>query len=269
MILEIKQTCSQGQNRFDIINNGEIIYKADSSWLPMVTDASRKMHITNCSGGLLYQTHYSLLENVEESMCPFKYLFTGSQKFVKFDIVNNMQNYVGSFYAEMNGIADSKFCAEYGGRVLVGYRRKIGVKEFISFYDGETQVGQITKSNKVVDNLDTYMVHFLNGYNEWMPIIAFFTIYYDFLYHNHSGEVNKTYSVKYSYSISKNQDKYNEDFILKNFGEKEVARMEEVMKVKPMVAGMSMKTFWIIFASGWGAALLIAAIVLLIVFGVI
>lgn len=39
------------------------------------------------------------------------------------------------------------------------------------------------------------------------------------------------------------------------------------MKVKPMVGGMSLKTFWIIFAAGWGAALLIAAIILLIVFG--
>lgn len=266
MILEIKQTCSKGQNRFDIISNGEILYKADSSWLPMVTDASRKMHIADCSGRVLYQTHYSLLENVGESMLPFKYLFTGSQKFFKFDVVNDMDSYVGSFYAETNGIADGKFCVEYNRRILIGYRRKIGVKEYVSFYDGETQVGQITKSNKVVDNLDSYMMHFLNGYDQWLPILAFFVIYYDFLYYNHSGEINKTYSVKYSYTIDKNKDKYNENFILNNFGADEVARMEELMKVKPMVGGMSLKTFWIIFAAGWGIALLIAAIILIIVF---
>lgn len=266
MILQIKQTCSAGQNRFDIIGNGEILYKADSSWLPMVSDKSRKMHITDCSGRLLYQTYYSLLENMVESLIPFKYLFTGSQKFFKFDVVNHMDSYVGSFYAETKGIADSKVCVEYHGRILVGYRRKSGIKEFISFYDGEIQVGQITKSNKVVDNLDSYMLHFVDGYDEWLPMLAFFTIYYDFLYYNHSGEINKTYSVKYSYTIDKNKDKYNEDFIVKNFGPEEVARMEELMKVKPTVAGMSLKTFWIIFAAGWGVALLIAAIILIIVF---
>lgn len=267
MILQIKQTCSKGQNRFNIISNGEIIYKADSSWLPMVTDATRKMHITDCSGRLLYQTQYSLLENIAESMLPFKYLLTGSQKFLKFDVINDMNNYIGSFYAETNGIIDSKVCIEYGGKILVGYRRKIGVKEYISFYDEETQVGQITKSNKVVDNLDSYMLHFLDGYDEWLPMLAFFTIYYDFLYYNHSGEMNKTYSVKYTYTIGKNNDKYDENFILNNFGAEEVTRMEELMKVKPMVGGMSLKTFWIIFAAGWGVALLIAAIILLIVLG--
>ncbi len=267
MILQIKQTCSKGENRFDIISNGEIIYKADSSWLPMVTDRFRKMHITDCSGGLLYQTQYSLLENMGESMIPFKYLFTGSQKFLKFDVVNHENSHVGSFYTETSGIVDSKVCVEYGGRILVGYRRQIGIKEYISFYEEETQVGQISKSNKVVDNLDSYLLHFLDGYDEWLPMLAFFTIYYDFLYYNHSGESNKTYSVKYTYTIGKKKDKYNEDFILKNFGAEEVTRMEELMKVKPMVGGMSLKTFWIIFAAGWGAALLIAAIILLIVFG--
>ena len=266
MILEIKQTCSTGQNQFDIISNGQLIYRANSSWFPMVTNASREMHITDASGALLFGTYYSLIDNIAESSIPFKYLLTGSQQFVKFDVVDRGNNYVGSFYAERNGIADSKMCIEYRGKVLVGYRRKLGIKEYVSFYDGEVQVGQLTKSNKVVDNKDTYMLHFLNGFEELTPILAFFTIYYDFLYCNHSGEFNKTYSVKYTYSFDRNSDKYNEDFILKNFGEAEVARMEEVFKVEPKVGGMSLKTFWIIFAAGWGIALTIAAIILIIVF---
>lgn len=266
MILEIKQTSSYGQNTFDIIDNGETIYKADSSWMPLVTDRTKKMHITDVSGTLLYQTKYSLVENLGEGLAAFKYLFTGSQKFIKFDIIDAGDNHKGSFYTEMNGIAKSKVCIEYDGKVLVGYRRAIGVKEFVSFYDGETQVGQITKNNKVVDNLDAYILHFLDGYDGWTPILAFFTIYYDYLYYNHSGQINKTYSVKYNYTFDRNNDKYNEDFILKNFGAEEVARMEELMKVTPKIGGMSMKTFWIIFASVWGAALLIAAIILIIIF---
>ncbi len=224
------------------------------------------MHITNASGAVVYQTYYSLLDNVAESMIPMKYLFTGSQKFVKFDVVDYTNNYVGCFYAEANGIADSKMCMEYRGQTIVGYRRKMGAKEYVSFYIGEAQVGQLTKSNKVVDNMDSYMLHFLNGFEDMTPILAFFTIYYDFLFHNHSGEINKTYSVKYTYSYNKNNDKYDSDFILRNFGAAEVARMEEALKVEPKVAGMSLKTFWIIFAAGWGVALLIALIVLFIIF---
>ena len=176
MILEIKQTSSVGQNRFNIMSNGQIIYQADSSWMPLVSNESRKMHITNASGAVVYQTYYSLLDNLAESMIPMKYLFTGSQRFVKFDIVDYTNNYVGSFYAESNGIAESKVCLEYRGQMLVGYRRKLGVKEYVSFYAGETQVGQLTKSNKVVDNLDAYLLHFVNGFEEWTPILAFFTI---------------------------------------------------------------------------------------------
>ena len=185
---------------------------------------------------------------------------------MKFDVVDYTNNYVGCFYAEANGIADSKMCMEYRGQTIVGYRRKMGAKEYVSFYIGEAQVGQLTKSNKVVDNMDSYMLHFLNGFEDMTPILAFFTIYYDFLFHNHSGEINKTYSVKYTYSYNKNNDKYDSDFILRNFGAAEVARMEEALKVEPKVAGMSLKTFWIIFAAGWGVALLIALIVLFIIF---
>lgn len=265
MILEVKQTCSTGKNLFDIICDGQLIYKADSTWFPLFTDGTNKMHLTDLSDTMVYQTKYSLLENVSESMIPFKYVFTGSQTFMKFYVLDRAHRDIGTFYVEVSGVLDRKMCLEYHGRVIAGYRKEAGDKQYVSFYDGESQVGQLTKSNKVVDNLDHYVLHFLDGFEEWIPMLAFFTIYYDFIYNNNSGELQKSYEVKYTYSFDKNSSKYQDTFIRDNFSEAEEARMEELLKVTPMVGGMTLKTFWIIFGVGWGVALFIVALIFALV----
>lgn len=266
MILEIKQTASSGINRFDISSHGTLLYRADSSWLPGITENARKLHLTDTEGSLVYEARYSVLENIAESGIPLKYLVTGSQKFAGFEVIGQEGEHVGNFYVEINGIADRKICLEHDGRVLIGYKRKLGDREAVSFYEEDMQVGQLTKSNRVSNNLDNYMLHFLDGFDQWKPILACFVIYYDFLYHGHAGEYRKGYTVKYTYSFDRNNEKYQDDFIRDNFGEEELKRMEAFFKVKPMVGSMSLKTFWIIFAAGWGIALAVAAIVLIIVF---
>lgn len=268
MILKINQTASNGNNHFLITSEENLLYQAHTPWFPIFpTDNSVKLSLMNVQGEILYQTEYSFMDNLVEELIPYKYLFTGSQKFDRYTIVDTIGNRHGAFFIEAQGILDRRICLEYHGKLLVGYKRATGVMEYVSFYDGETLVGQMSKSNKIVaDNQDHYMIHFIDGYEGLEPILAFFTIYYDFTYHNNSGEVHKGYKVTYKVSYHKNIDKYDPDFISRNFGIEENLRMNEFFKNSAAASStLNMKTFWLIFGIGWGVALLIAAIVLLLV----
>lgn len=269
MILGINQTSSNGKNHFAITKGQNLLYKAETPWFPMLPiDNMVKLNLMNAQGEMLYQTEYSFLDNLTEELIPYKYLFTGSQKFDRFTIVDQTGNRLGAFFVEAQGILDRRICLEYRGKLLVGYKRSTGNMEYVSFYDGETIVGQMTKSNRLVaNNMDHYMIHFVDGYDGLEPVLAFFAIYYDFMYHNHSGEVHKGYKISYKTTYHKNIDKYDPDFIRRNFGEAESLRMDEFFKTSAKASStLNMKTFWIIFAAGWGVALLIAAIILMAIF---
>ena len=101
---------------------------------------------------------------------------------------------------------------EWRGRLIVGYRKEAGKKEVVSFYDGETQIGQLTKPNAVVNNCDCYLLHFLDNSLD-REIVAFFTVYYDFLYHNHSGELMRGRRTDVEYTFDRYNKMFNKNFI--------------------------------------------------------
>ena len=268
MILKINQTASNGNNHFLITSGENLLYQAHTPWFPILPiDSTAKLSLMNAQGEILYQTEYSFMNNLTEELIPYKYLFTGSQKFHCYTIVDTMGNQQGAFFVEAIGIMNQRICLEYQGKLLVGYKRSAGSMEYVSFYDDVTLAGQLSKSNKIVaDNKDHYMIHFVEGYEGLEPILAFFAIYYDFMYHNNSGEVHKGYKSSYKVTYHKNNNKYDPDFISRNFGEEERLRMNEYFKASAAASStLNMKTFWLIFGISWGVALLIAAIVLLLV----
>ena len=270
MILEINQISANGKNLFEIIEGGQLLYQAHSPWLPMITDAARKITMSDPAGQKVFETNYSFLENMSEAIVPFKYLLTGAQKFNQYSVVDADGKTIGAFYSELNGLIDKKLYLQRENRAIVGYRRSVGNKEVVSFYQNERQVGQLTRSNSTVNNQDRYLPHFLPGYESWLPILAFFTVYYDFMYHNNSGKVMIGYSTKYVYTYDKNNKKYDKNFIRNNFGQAEDDRINgkgsNSMKAKASVGNLTMKQFWTIFGIGWGVAILTAVIILLIVF---
>lgn len=270
MILEINQTNSAGVNTFEVMDQGVLLYKAESPWYPLMTDVTRKIRMFNPAGEQVFESRYSFLENVAESSIPFKYLFTGSQKFAQYTVIDTNGNEAGAFYAEQTELMKSKMVLQYEDRALVVYKRSIGAIEVACFYDGDTMVAQLTKSNKRVNNLDKYLLHILPDMEAWLPVMVFFVVYYDFVYHNNSGEIMVGTKISYTYTYDKNNTKYDPNFILNNFGQEEADRIagKGPNSIVPptTVGGMSMKTFWIIFGVGWGVAILIVAVVLIMTF---
>ncbi len=83
---------------------------------------------------------------------------------------------------------------------------------------------------------------------------AFFAIYYDFKYHNNTAKMHRGYKVVYKKNFHKNIDKYDPDFIRRNFGENELQRMETFFKESvKKTSTLNLKVFWIIWGALMGA----------------
>lgn len=273
MILEIRQTTANGTNNFEITEQGRLIYKALTNFLkpnsPLGGDSLRKLLLMDADDNMILHTHYDVRENLVESSIPLGYLFRDSKKVRRYNILDSSNRLLGNFYYELTGIADSKMVIEYENKYISCFKRCVGNKEVITFYDGETQIGQLTKPNCVVNNHDFYFVHFSDSYRFMQNIISLFVIYFDYIFHNHSGEIAQGYSWNKTYTYDRNSKKYNKNYIRDNFGIEENHRVENFIKntydSRAQKSGFNLKKFWLIFGCGWTAAFILALIALLII----
>ena len=62
-------------------------------------------------------------------------------------------------------------------------------------------------------------------------VLSFFTVYYDYRKYNHSGELTKnTVQISNSYTYGKNNDKYNPNWIAKEFGQQAADELEQKLR---------------------------------------
>ena len=80
-------------------------------------------------------------------------------------------------------------------------------------------------------NLDVYFLHIKDEYASIIPVLSFFTVYYDYRKYNHSGELTKnTVQISNSYTYGKNNDKYNPNWIAKEFGQQAADELEQKLR---------------------------------------
>lgn len=234
MLITIKQTKSNFENLFEIISGGQLLFQAKAPWmklsLPFNADNLRELTFSNPAGETVYTTRYKFIDNLVEESIPYKYLLTKEQRFGQFEIVGQNGS-EGSFYVMQNGYFDSKFCIEHMGKVYLGYSLDKGKNNYVSIYDGDRQIAQITKPLAVIDNLDVYFLHIKDEYASIVPVLSFFTVYYDYRKYNHSGELTKnSVQIATSYSYGKNNDKYNPNWIAGEFGRQAADELDQTLK---------------------------------------
>ncbi len=275
MLLEVKQINSNANNTFQVLKHGEIIYTVTATWLSGLDNDSQKIRMTDLNQQVVFETTYNLIENISESAIPYKYLFTGSQKFDQYKVLDGTGQETGAFYKEATELFGRKLILQYADRMVIGYKVDAGKKEVVCFYENDRQIGQLTKPNYVVDNLDQYMLHFVDGYEDWIAVLSLFTVYFDHIYHGNAGNMRIGVSTSVTYSYSPYNKFYDKDFILRHFGTEEAARVENPKKAMKLagingnIGDMVKRTpkwFWIMFAGIWLFVFLIFAIVLMIIF---
>ena len=214
MILQVDQVSANGNNQFEIRENGMLLYRAHTPFykpvIPVGGSAFRQLSLTAPDGSLIVSTAYDMAENLRASAIPLSWIFTGSKQVDRYSVQNGAGQTAARFYFEQTGAMNTRLVIEAGGRVTAGYIREVGKREVVSFYEGERQVGQLTKPNCVTNQLDRYLLHFFDGVIA-KEIAAFFVVYYDYLYHHNSGKIGVGRDIHVTYTYDKNSKKYHKD----------------------------------------------------------
>ena len=227
MIIKVEQTKSNLKNKFDIKVNNELKYLAGTPWMnidvPLNVDNISKCIITKTDESICCVSSYNIMENISNAAIPMKWVFTGEQKSLIFNIFDAQNNICGKFYKLTNGFLDTKYVIEYGNYTLKSYDISVGKTRNISIYKDDLQIAEILKPLSVSDNLDYYYLFLLDEYSDLEIILSFFTVFFDYQNYSNNGEVvsNKK-EVSISYTYDKNNKFYDKNWIENNFNKKEV-----------------------------------------------
>lgn len=251
MIAKIAQIKANGENRFEISNESGVLFYASTPWmnikLPFNAENIRKLTMTDYSGKEIFTSSYSVIENALEEALPFKYFWAGEQQFAKY-YLNGENGVEGSFYSRQDGFLDKKYCIEKDGRIILGYSIGKGKIEVISFYENEQQIAQLTKPLSVENNLDLYYLHLADEKDDLFPILAFFTIYYDYRYYHNNGQfVSGKERVSIEYTFDKNNKYYNQNWIKQQFGSLEAEHFQNELKQHREASKKRMQKAFMIF----------------------
>lgn len=270
MVAKVTQTKANGQNLFEISNSTGVLFYAKTPWmnlnLPFNLENIQQLIMMTKSGEVAYTTSYSVVENVVEGAIPLKFLWSDGQRFLRYSIVNN-DEIRGSFYARQDGFWDSKFVIENNGRQVIGYDIGVGKIRALSLYENGVQICQITKPLSTINNLDIYYIHLLDEDIDLLPVLSFFVIYYDYLKYNRAGEfVYEKIEINREYTYDANNKYYNPDWIEQHFGKAESDRFKEEINQYDEAAKKRARRIVKIVFLGFGIALVVAGIFLLVLF---
>lgn len=270
MLIKIQQTKSNFENIFEVSSNGQVLFNAKAPWLkisaPFNMENVRKLVFSDVTGSTLYTTKYNIIDNTLEESIPFKYLISKEQKFGQFEIIGK-NGREGAFYTLQNGLFEKKFCIEHMGKVYWGYSIDKGKRNIVSLYDENIQIAQITKPLTVIENLDIYFLHIKEDFTSLIPVLSFFTIYYDYRKYNNAGEFTKnSVEISVSYSYDKNNSKYNPNWILEEFGQETFNELNTVLDNLEAEGRVQAKKIGKLVALSFLIIIVIALIILSIIF---
>ncbi len=270
MLIKIQQTKSNFENIFEVSSNGQVLFNAKAPWLkisaPFNMENVRKLVFSDVTGSTLYTTKYNIIDNALEESIPFKYLISKEQKFGQFEIIGK-NGREGAFYTLQNGLFEKKFCIEHMGKVYWGYSIDKGKRNIVSLYDENIQIAQITKPLTVIENLDIYFLHIKEDFTSLIPVLSFFTIYYDYRKYNNAGEFTKnSVEISVSYSYDKNNSKYNPNWILEEFGQETFNELNTFLDNLEAEGRVQAKKIGKLVALSFLIIIVIALIILSIIF---
>ncbi len=266
MLVTIRQTKSSGQNLFQVEEQGQLLFQAQTPWadlrLPLEAEKMRRLTFSDAQGRPLYHTFYRLLDNALRSLTKYKFLLGTSAKVEEYQVLDETGQQQGSFYTQIDGIFTSQLTICYGEEQYDCYPRFMGKIYVVSIFRDGRQIAQITKPLDTWDLLDIYYLHLLENCRHLLPILSFFTIYIDALSFAQPGRAAK-YSVekRRAYSFNKNNDKYDPHWIAQAFGPEAQRELDHLLQEHPernprSAAGLKRAWKWAAIIAG--ALLLLA-----------
>ena len=237
MKIAVYQVESEQKNKFEIKYDNIIKYKAVLPFVtikePLDLEKIRNINIYNLNNEKVYTTDYAYLENLKEQFIPFKFLFTGSQKFNQL-LFKSETNTIKIYYEE-NDIWKNRYVIEVNDKRYYCYSVEDGHIRHLPIFDDEKQIGEILKSNIVIDAKDEYCCYLKDKYKNIADGIVALILYLDRKEYSSSYIVNNSYTLKKKYSYNRNNKYYDKDWVKNNFDEefyKKVEKEIEMVKEK-------------------------------------
>ncbi len=223
MLLTIKQVKASGENLFQVTSAQGLLFEAKTPWLalqaPFHAENLRQLTFTDPDGKPVYHTEYNLMQNSIEDFTATKSLLGKESHQMQYEVVDSEGCCHGSFFHQTNSAFDAHYTVLYHGEPLLCYTRSIGKVFAVSIFCRQRQVGQITKSLDVKNNLDVYYLHLEDTRQELVPVLSFFTVYLDSREFHRGGQaVKASGEVSWSYTYDKNNDRYDPHWIADTFG---------------------------------------------------
>lgn len=149
MLVTIRQTKSSGQNLFQVEEQGQLLFQAQTPWadlrLPLEAEKMRRLTFSDAQGQPLYHTSYQLLDNILRSLTKYKFLLGTSAKVEEYQVLDETGQQQGSFYTQIDGVFTSQLTICYGEEQYDCYPRSIGKIYVVSIFQEGRQIAQITK----------------------------------------------------------------------------------------------------------------------------
>ena len=200
MIITIAQTASNIKQQYDI--------ESENFYYSGVTgNLSRLQSITlhnkeNTIKGIYNRSNWI-------HYIPLRYLFGGANLTRGFALSKNDNQY-GNIVFSKHGFHKSFYViALYSGEIFHCYCRSIGSFDYVSIYQGDTQIALIETYLSVNDYKYTHKLFLLDEYNQFAETLSFFVLYYaSYTFAKRMHMSIGSVSVK-SWSFSKYNDKYD------------------------------------------------------------
>lgn len=233
MKIDVIQVESEMKNEFEIKYNDILQYKAKLPFVsiqePFDLEKLRKIKIYDINDNEIYRTNYKYIGNLKEEFIPMKDLIIGSQKFNQ--LLFESENNIIKIYFETNGIWKNRYVIEMNNKQYYCYSIEDGYIRHLPIYDGEMQIGEILKSNVVIDGKDEYCCYLKDGYENLADGIMSLLLYLDRNQYSSSYLVNKSYDLSKSYSYSKANKMYDKEWVKNNFGDEFYKKVDEDVKL--------------------------------------
>ena len=200
MIIKISQTASNIKQSYDI-ESENFYYNGDAGSI------SRLQSITLSNNENTIKGIYNISKWV--NYIPFRYLFGEANLTRLFHLYEN-DNLYGVIVFSKHGFLKSFYViALDSGEIFHCYSLSRGSFNFVSIYQGDTQIALIETYLSVNDYKYTHKLYLLDEYNQFADTLSFFVLYYasyNFAQRMHMSSGST--SIK-SWSFSKYNNKYN------------------------------------------------------------
>ena len=102
MILQINQVTANGRNQFEILENGQLLFRGSAPFynpgIPIGGDVFRKLTLMDAMNRPILYTDYNAVENLAASAVPMSWLFKGAKQVCRYSVLNGEDQIVGRFY---------------------------------------------------------------------------------------------------------------------------------------------------------------------------